>query len=98
MRLERLGNRLSALNDEIRLAINDYIIHMFDESGVDRDNITKLDFLDDLGLDSIKFISMIVDFEKTFNVTIPDEKLHLNNFRTVDKIYETIMEEIEKTL
>ena len=98
MRLERLGNKLNALNDDIKLAINNYIIRMFDGSGVHLDNITKLDLLDDLGLDSIKFISMIVDFEKIFNITIPDEKLHLDNFRTVDRICETIREEMEKTL
>lgn len=39
-----------------------------------------------------------VSFYRIFNITIPDEKLHLDNFRTVDRICETIRGEMEQSL
>lgn len=39
-----------------------------------------------------------VSFYRIFNITIPDEKLHLDNFRAVDRICETIRGEMEQSL
>jgi acyl carrier protein len=42
--------------------------------GVDENEVVEsASFTDDLGADSLDTVEMIMDFEKAFNVTIPDE-------------------------
>ncbi|MFA6661402.1 MAG: hypothetical protein WCS56_00045 [Bacilli bacterium] len=43
-----------------------------------------------LQIDSMVFISLIVDIESTFNIGIPDELLLLSNFQNKEQIIETI--------
>ena len=49
--------------------------------------------IDDLGMDSITFISIIVEIEDMFGITIPDEMLLIENFRNVDEIVRLIENE-----
>lgn len=46
------------------------------------------DDLLELGLDSIKFIQIIVSLEETFECEIPDEKLLLTEMNSVNKMLE----------
>lgn len=48
------------------------------------------DDLLELGLDSIKFIQIIVSLEETFECEIPDEKLLLTEMNSVDKMLEVL--------
>ena len=48
------------------------------------------DDLLELGLDSIKFIQIIVSLEETFECEIPDEKLLLTEMNSVNKILEVL--------
>ena len=48
------------------------------------------DDLLELGLDSIKFIQIIVSLEETFDCEIPDEKLHLTEMNSVNKMLEVL--------
>lgn len=48
------------------------------------------DDLLELGLDSIKFIQIIVSLEETFDCEIPDEKLLLTEMNSVNKMLEVL--------
>lgn len=45
------------------------------------------DNLQDLGMDSLKFIQIIVAFEEEFECEIPDTKLILTEMDTINKMY-----------
>ena len=42
--------------------------------GVEEDKVTKdASFIDDLGADSLDIVELVMEFEKEFNIDIPDE-------------------------
>ena len=43
--------------------------------------------------DSLSFISIVIETESTFDITIPEEMLLMENFRTVDRIIEIVENE-----
>ena len=46
-----------------------------DKLGVDESEVTsEASFTNDLGADSLDTVELIMEFEKEFNVTIPDEQ------------------------
>ena len=46
-----------------------------DELGVDENEVTpNARFIDDLGADSLDTVELIMEFEKEFNISIPDEQ------------------------
>ena len=40
----------------------------------DTDIVQEMSFIDDLGADSLDTVELIMEFEKEFNITIPDDK------------------------
>lgn len=50
------------------------------------------DDLSELGMDSIKFIQIIVEIEETFECEIPDSKLIITELNTVQKIFDVLQE------
>ena len=43
--------------------------------GVDEENVKpEASFTNDLGVDSLDTVELIMEFEKAFNITIPDDK------------------------
>ena len=59
-------------------------------------SIEYKDLIDDLGMDSIVFISLIVAIEDYYDITIPDELLFFENFRDLDNIVEIVCSELKK--
>jgi acyl carrier protein len=49
------------------------------------------------GLNSMKFIRILVELEDILNISIPDEKLLVENFSSVEKITRVIKVIIENT-
>ena len=45
-----------------------------------------MDLIDDLGMDSMTFISIVVEIEFVFNIIVPDDILLMENFKNVDDI------------
>ena len=44
------------------------------ELGVERDKMTdEASFIEDLGADSLDIVELVMEFEKEFNIDIPDE-------------------------
>lgn len=60
-----------------------------------------LDFTEDaspIDLDSLQFISMIVEFEETLNITIDDDYLFMDRFSSFANIENTLIDILEKAL
>ncbi len=57
------------------------------------DEQTDLDTdLKNVGLDSLKFVRIVVEMENRFGIEFPDDKLDLSQTDTVRKLYEIVME------
>ena len=69
---------------------------MFAVREIDKDIIPYVDLIDDLGMDSITFISIIIEIEDKFNIVIPDEKLLLEEFRTYENILNIVSELLDE--
>lgn len=66
-----------------------------EQLGVDESEVTpNAHFIDDLGADSLDTVELILSFEETFNISIPDEEAE--KLETVSKALEYLEEKIEK--
>lgn len=78
----------------VREHIINILFHLLNEN-FDKLNlniIDKIDLIDDIAMDSLTFISFLIDIEDQFNVVIPDNLLTIDNFRNVDMIVKTLKE------
>lgn len=57
-------------------------------------SITVKDSLEDKGLDSINFVTLIVMLEDAFDIQISEDKLEYKNFQTIEKILKVIEESV----
>jgi len=46
--------------------------------------------LAELGLDSVQVVGFMVDMERTFGISFPDELINLGTFRTVGAVAEAV--------
>ncbi len=66
-----------------------------DKLGIDEKEITpQANFMNDLGSDSLDTVELIMEFEKIFNITIPDNDIQ--NISTVGEAVEYIKKSIDK--
>ena len=82
----------------IKKEIIELISELFVNKGVDTDVIEYADLIDDLGMDSITFISIVVEIEAHFGIEIPDQMMLLECFRQVDDIVSIVEKEITQKL
>ncbi len=75
---------------EIKSKLIDMLAMLFPDSGVDKDVLEYTDLMDDLGMDSITFISIVVEIEDVFEITVSDDLLLIENFRNVDSIIQIV--------
>ncbi len=68
---------------------------IFEENGLYYDNSEEGNNLLK-EIDSMVFISLIVEIESVFNIGIPDDALILSNFQTKSQIIEIIYKLLEK--
>lgn len=62
---------------------------------IEIEDISYLQLDEDLvqyGMDSMKFIQMVISLEEEFACELPDEKLIYMEMNTVNKIYHTMLE------
>ena len=78
----------------IKSNLIDLCSEIFKESNVDTDVIEYVDYVDDFGMDSITFITLIVEIEARFDIVVPDDMLVIDYFRTTDDIVEIISREM----
>ena len=83
-------------HNEIKEKIIAVCSEIFRNSGIDADMLEYVDFSDDLGMDSIVFITLIVEIEMMFDITVPDEWLLMDNFKNVDSVFKVVAEQLAK--
>mgnify|MGYP000698106856 FL=1 len=65
-----------------------------DKLGVDESEIEMTSsFTNDLGADSLDTVELIMEFEKTFDISIPDE--HAENITTVGEAVKYLTSQVE---
>ena len=65
-----------------------------DKLGVDESEVTNAaSFTNDLGADSLDTVELIMEFEKEFNIAIPDD--HAENIGTVGDAVKYISENVK---
>ncbi len=63
------------------------------ELGVEREKLVdSASFIDDLGADSLDIVELVMEFEKEFNIDIPDEEAE--KLRTVGDAIEYLNEKV----
>ncbi|WP_236977605.1 acyl carrier protein [Membranihabitans maritimus] len=65
-----------------------------DKLGVDESEVTtEASFTNDLGADSLDTVELIMEFEKEFDISIPDEEAE--NIQTVGQAIEYVQNEVD---
>lgn len=82
--------------ETIKQEVIELISELFKDNGFDIDILEYVDLIDDLGMDSITFISIVVEVEAHFNIEVPDDMLLLENFKCVDGIVSVIESQLSK--
>lgn len=85
-------------NAEIKEKIINVLDRLFSDAGIDEDILEYVDLIDDLGMDSIIFVSLMIELETEFGIRIPDEWMMLNKFQNYSQIshaVETLLNEKE---
>lgn len=81
--------------NEIKEKLIEICTKTFPNQDIDADLIEYMDFVDDMGMDSMTFISIVVEIETLFEITVPDDLILMENFRRVEDIVELIAIEFE---
>ena len=84
------------IEKEVKESVIDLLAELFAEQQFDRDILQYIDLIDDAGMDSITFITLIVEIEARFNITVPDEMLLMENFKNADDIVKVVENEVAK--
>lgn len=77
--------------ETIKQELIELISELFKDKGFDVNILENVDFIDDFGMDSITFISMVVDLEVHFDIEVPDDMLLVENFSNFNSINDIIM-------
>ncbi len=68
---------------------------IIDKLGVDESEVSpEANFTNDLGADSLETVELIMEFEKEFDVSIPDEQAE--NIQTVGQAVEFLESQLQK--
>lgn len=76
--------------ENIKVKLVDIVSRLFYENRFDTAMIEYADLVDDLGMDSLTFISFIVEIESTFDITIPDDFLIMDDYRSIEHVQKII--------
>ena len=76
--------------EKLKYEVIQLVGKLFIERGYSPEIIEYANFIDDLGMDSITFITMVVELERVFKIIIPDEILSMEYFKNVDDIVDVI--------
>ena len=82
--------------DTIKQEVIELISELFKDKGFDVDILEHVNLIDGLEMDSITFISIVVEVEAHFNIEVPDDMLLFENFKCVDDIVSVIEHELLK--
>lgn len=80
--------------EEIKEKLIALCAEIFQNSGVDTDLLEYVDFEDDLGMDSLTFITLLVEVEAAFGITIPDDLLLMDNFKNMGDVIQIVVDQL----
>lgn len=80
--------------NDIKEKLIEICVKIFQGQDVDTDLIEYVDFVDDLGIDSISFITLVVEVEEAFGIVIPDDLMLMENLKNVDQIIHIIYDQL----
>ena len=80
---------------EIKEKLIGKLAELFEDRNIDSDLLEYVDLFDDMGMDSMAFITIVVEIEAIFGIIIPDDALLMENFRKVDNIVELVANEFK---
>ena len=80
---------------EIKEKLIGKLAELFEDRNVDSNLLENVDLFDDMGMDSMAFITIVVEIEAIFGIIIPDDALLMENFRKVDNIVELVANELK---
>lgn len=78
-------------SEDIKTELVPLVRELFKAQGYEIDNIETADFVDDIGMDSIMFISMVIKIESQFGINVPSDLLLIENFKNIDGIITNII-------
>mgnify|MGYP002550961950 CR=1 FL=1 len=79
---------------ELKEELIQLLSELFQCKGFDTELLEYADLINDLGMDSITFISIVIEIESRFGIEVPDEMLQMENFKTVDDIVKVVTQEL----
>jgi len=82
--------------EEIKEKLIALCAEIFQGSCVDTDLLEYVDFEDDLGMDSLTFITLLVEVEAAFEITIPDDMLLMENFKNMGDVIQIVIDQLAK--
>ena len=91
MESTRLNMNYNEIVDQLRILCNKIFESSLFEKDIYKDNI-KL--IKDVGMDSITFMSLIIEIEDYFNIIIPDDCLSMDDFDSVERIAMVVEKEL----
>lgn len=74
------------MEENIKIELINLLSVLFKDKGFNVDLIEYTDLISDLAMDSLTFISMVVELEAHFNIEVPDDLLLIEKFKNVDDI------------
>ena len=80
--------------EEIKEKLITLCAEIFENSGVDTDLLEYVDFEDNLGMDSLTFITLLVEIEAAFEITIPDDLLLMENFKNMGDVIPIVADQL----
>lgn len=84
--------------ETIKQEIVELVFESLHSQGFEIDVIDHIDLINDLAMDSLAFISLVVEIEAYFGIEIPDELLLIENFKCIDNITSIVSKELSKKL
>lgn len=79
--------------NEVKLKIDTIIVNILGENGIYLSSISDISLLE-LGIDSILFITLVIEIEEEFGINIPDEYMNLEDLSSLDKICKIVIEQM----
>ena len=79
--------------NEVKFKIDTVIVNILGENGIYLSSISDISLLE-LGIDSILFITLVIEIEEEFGINIPDEYMNLEDLSSLDKICKIVIEQM----
>ena len=81
---------MDTIVSDISSPLKQLLMQLFEEKGCTDSNMEVINFFEDLMLDSMDFMSLVLEVESVFNVEIPIDKLSMQHFNRIEDMVNII--------